>query len=229
MSDNVMSRRRGLVLLGAMAGTAWASEALKPRQHLSLSKPPVQLEQQIPKVLGNWTVDASIIPLLPDAQLQAKLDALYSQLLARTYVNPQGQRVMLSIAYGADQSSEATAVHRPEFCYSAQGFRVTNAGRETLGLGGKSLEAQRLIAEMGPRFEPITYWVTLDEHASLPGLSRKLDQLRYGLRGQIPDGMLVRVSTVGLPKEQSFAVQREFLETLYGAVSPTVRGRYFGS
>lgn len=229
MSENVMSRRRGLVLLGAMAGTAWASEALKPRQHLSLTKPPVQLEQQIPKVLGNWTVDASIIPLLPDAQLQAKLDALYSQLLARTYVNPQGQRVMLSIAYGADQSSEATAVHRPEFCYSAQGFRVTNAGRETLGLGGKSLEAQRLIAEMGPRFEPITYWVTLDEHASLPGLSRKLDQLRYGLRGQIPDGMLVRVSTVGLPKEQSFAVQREFLETLYGAVSPTVRGRYFGS
>lgn len=212
-----------------MAGTAWASEALKPRQHLSLSKPPVQLEQQIPKVLGKWTVDASIIPLLPDAQLQAKLDALYSQLLARTYVNPQGQRVMLSIAYGADQSSEATAVHRPEFCYSAQGFRVTNAGRETLGLGGKSLEAQRLIAEMGPRFEPITYWVTLDEHASLPGLSRKLDQLRYGLRGQIPDGMLVRVSTVGLPKEQSFAVQREFLETLYGAVSPAVRGRYFGS
>jgi EpsI family protein len=82
---------------------------------------------------------------------------------------------------------------------------------------------------MGPRFEPITYWVTLDEHASLPGLSRKLDQLRYGMRGQIPDGMLVRVSTVGLPQEQSFAVQKEFLETLYGAISPTVRGRYFGS
>jgi EpsI family protein len=229
MPDAVMSRRKGLALLAAMAGTALASETLKPRNHLALTKPPVQLEQQIPKVLGNWVVDSNVIPLLPDAQLQAKLDALYSQLLARTYVNPQGQRVMLSIAYGSDQSSEATAVHRPEFCYSAQGFRVTNAGREMLALGGKSLEAQRLIAEMGPRFEPITYWVTLDEHASLPGLSRKLDQLRYGLRGQIPDGMLVRVSTVGLPKEQSFAVQREFLETLYGAVSPTVRGRYFGS
>lgn len=229
MSEKGMSRRRGLVLLGAMASTAWASEAFKPRQHLSLTKLPVQLEQQIPKVLGNWTVDASIVPLLPDATLQAKLDVLYSQLLARTYVNPQGQRVMLSIAYGADQSSEATAVHRPEFCYSAQGFRVKNVGREVLSFGSKNIEVQRLIGEMGPRFEPITYWVTLDEHASLPGLSRKLDQLRYGLRGQIPDGMLVRVSTVGLPQEQSFAVQKEFLETLYGAISPTVRGRYFGS
>lgn len=179
--------------------------------------------------MGGWVVDASIIPLLPDASLQSKLDALYSQLLARTYVNAQGQRVMLSIAYGADQSSEATAVHRPEFCYSAQGFRVRSAGRHTLSFGPRQIEVQRLISEMGSRFEPITYWVTLDEHASLPGLSRKLDQLRFGLRGQIPDGMLLRVSTIGLSQAQSFAVQEEFLETLYRAISPAVRTRYFGS
>ncbi|KQY82879.1 hypothetical protein ASD35_25330 [Pelomonas sp. Root1444] len=179
--------------------------------------------------MGGWVVDASIIPLLPDASLQSKLDALYSQLLARTYVNAKGQRVMLSIAYGADQSSEATAVHRPEFCYSAQGFRVRNAGRHTLSFGPRQIEVQRLISEMGSRYEPITYWVTLDEHASLPGLSRKLDQLRFGLRGQIPDGMLLRVSTIGLSQAQSFAVQEEFLETLYGAISPAVRTRYFGS
>lgn len=224
-----MTRRRGVILLGAMAGTAWASEALKPTQRLSLTKAPIQLEQQVPRALGGWVVDASIIPLLPDASLQARLDALYSQLLARTYVNAAGQRVMLSIAYGADQSSEATAVHRPEFCYSAQGFRVRNAGRHTLNFGTQHVEVQRLIGEMGSRFEPITYWVTLDEHATLPGLSRKLDQLRYGLRGQIPDGMLLRVSTVGLPQEQSFAVQQEFLETLYQAISPSIRSRYFGS
>jgi len=229
MSDRFMTRRRGLVLLGAMACTAAASEALKPRQRLSLTKPPIQLEQQVPSVIAGWAIDASIVPLLPDASLQARLDSLYSQLLARTYVNARGQRVMLSIAYGADQSSEATAVHRPEFCYSAQGFRVSSAGRHLLALGQQRIEVQRLIGEMGGRFEPITYWVTLDEHATLPGLSRKLDQLRYGLKGQIPDGMLLRVSTVGLPQEQSFAVQQEFLEALYEAVSPPVRSRYFGS
>lgn len=229
MPDPVFSRRRGLVLLAAMAGTAWGSEALKPRQHLSLTKLPIQLERQVPKTLGGWVVDSSIIPLLPDASLQARLDALYSQLLARTYVNASGQRVMLSIAYGADQSSEATAVHRPEFCYSAQGFRIRDAGRHRLALGPQQIEVQRLIAEMAGRFEPITYWVTLDEHATLPGLSRKLDQLRFGLKGQIPDGMLIRVSTVGLPQEESFAVQQEFLETLYGSIPLTVRGRYFGS
>lgn len=229
MPDKGMSRRRGLVLLGAMAGTAWASEAFKPRERLSLTKPPIQLAQQVPTKLDGWVVDTSIMPLVADASLQSKLDALYSQLLARTYVNAAGQRVMLSIAYGADQSSESTAVHRPEFCYSAQGFRVRGVGRHKLSVGTRQIDVLRLVGEMGSRFEPITYWVTLDEKASLPGLSRKLDQLSYGLKGQIPDGMLVRVSTVGLPEAQSFAVQEQFLEALYQGLAPAVRTRYFGS
>lgn len=229
MPDIRMSRRRGLVLLASMAGGAAVAEAMKPRERLSLTKAPIQLEQQVPTLLAGWRVDTSLIPLLPDASLQAKLDALYSQLLARTYVNAAGQRVMLSIAYGADQSSEATAVHRPEFCYSAQGFRVSGAGRHTLTLGQRQIEVQRLISQMGSRYEPITYWVTLDERASLPGLNRKLDQLRYGLRGLIPDGMLVRVSTIGLQQDESFAVQQAFLEALYEAVPAAVRARYFGS
>lgn len=229
MPESRMSRRRGLVLLTCMAGGAVAAEAMKPRERLSLTKAPIELEKQVPVTLGGWRVDTSIVPLVPDAGLQAQLDALYSQLLARTYVNAAGQRVMLSIAYGADQSSESTAVHRPEFCYSAQGFRVTGAGRHVLIVGGQQLQVQRLIGQMGGRYEPITYWVTLDERASLPGLSRKLDQLRYGLRGLIPDGMLVRVSTVGLQQAESFAVQQSFLDALYEAVPAAVRPRYFGS
>lgn len=229
MPDVRMSRRRGLALLASMAAGAAAAEAMKPRERLSLTKDPIQLEQQVPTVLNGWRVDTSIIPLLPDAGLQEKLDALYSQLLARTYVNATGQRVMLSIAYGADQSSESTAVHRPEFCYSAQGFRVSDAGRHSLTLGTRQIQVQRLIGRMGSRYEPITYWVTLDERASLPGLNRKLDQLRYGLRGLIPDGMLIRVSTIGLQQDESFAVQQAFLEALYEAVPAAVRARYFGS
>lgn len=223
-----LSRRKSIVLLASMAGSVAAAEALRPRERLSLTKPPIQLDKQVPTAFGEWKVDASIVPLLPDASVQAQLDTLYSQVLARTYVNPQGQRVMLSIAYGADQSSESTAVHRPEFCYSAQGFRVRDAGQGQLSLDGKPLLVQRLTGEMGGRYEPISYWVTLDEQAILPGLSRKLTQLRYGLRGQIPDGMLVRVSTIGMRLEESFQLQERFLRALYAIVDPTVRYRYFG-
>jgi hypothetical protein len=108
-----------VMVVGAVAG-----EWLRPTLRLAEVKPAIQLEQQIPEAFGEWRLDRSIRPVLPDPSLQAMLDSLYSQVLARTYVNAQGQRIMLSIAYGSDQSNEATAVHRPEFCYSAQGFRV---------------------------------------------------------------------------------------------------------
>jgi EpsI family protein len=156
------------------------------------------------------------------------LNELYSQTLARTYINAKGQRIMLSIAYGSDQSNEATAVHRPEFCYSAQGFRVRTLSKETVKIGQTLVPVARVLAQLGQRNEPITYWVTLDEAATLPGVGRKLQQIRYGLRGEIPDGMLVRVSSISTSEPDAFALQQSFLDEMYAAVPAEVRGRYFG-
>jgi exosortase B len=219
-------RVAGLVLL--MGAALLAARLLQPTHRIAEHKPPIALEQQVPEAFGEWRLDRSIAPVVPDPGLQALLNSLYSQTLARTYVNAAGQRVMLSIAYGSDQSNEATAVHRPEFCYSAQGFRVARGAAETLSIGGTQVPAQRLVAELGRRVEPITYWVTLDEVATLPGVGRKLQQIRYGLGGQIPDGMLVRVSSIAPEAAQSFALQQRFLEQLHAAVPAEVRTRYFG-
>jgi EpsI family protein len=214
-----------VMVLGSLAG-----EWLRPTQRLSEVKPPIQLERQVPEAFGEWRLDRSVRPVLPDPSLQAMLDSLYSQVLARTYINAQGQRIMLSIAYGSDQSNEATAVHRPEFCYSAQGFRVAVLRRESIEVGQTSVPVARVRATMGQqRIEPITYWVTLDEAATLPGLGRKLQQIRYGLKGQIPDGMLVRVSSISPDDALAFALQQRFIDQLYQAVPADVRARYFGS
>lgn len=190
---------------------------------------PIRLESQVPLRFSDWQLDPSIAPILPDPSLQAKLDQIYSQTLARTYVNSAGQRVMLSIAYGGDQGSDSTQAHRPEFCYTAQGFSVQRIGLATVNFGPHQIATSRLLGRMGQRFEPITYWMTLNQEAVLPGLSRKLSQIRFGLSGLIPDGMLVRVSTVGLNEAESFRLQEIFLDQLYSAMSPEVRVRYFGS
>ena len=61
-------------------------------------------------------------------------------------------------------------------------------------------------------------------------LGRKLTQLDYGLRGQIADGMLVRVSSFGAKDEEGqFALQQRFLSDLYVAMPLAMRGRYFGT
>ena len=220
---------RVLVLVALMVLAAVAGEIMQPTYRLAEHKPRIALESQVPEAFGEWRIDRSIVPVVPDPTLQAMLDVLYSQTLARTYINKQGQRVMLSIAYGSDQSSEATAVHRPEFCYSAQGFRVQTLEKSMLKIQGTEVPVARLVGILGQRVEPITYWVTLDEAATLPGFGRKMQQIRYGLRGQIPDGMLVRVSTISASNADAFAVQQRFLEQMYAAVPAEVRTRYFGA
>lgn len=220
---------RMLVLTAVMVLGFIAGELMRPTLRLAEVKPPIQLEQQIPEAFGEWRIDRSIRPILPDPSLQAMLDSLYSQVLARTYINAQGQRIMLSIAYGSDQGNEATAVHRPEFCYSAQGFRVAVLNRERITVGETEVPVARVRATLGQRMEPITYWVTLDETATLPGFGRKWQQIRYGLMGQIPDGMLVRISSISANDQQAFELQQQFIEQMYVAVPADVRNRYFGS
>jgi len=220
---------QSLLVAALMVGAAVAANTYKPTQRLADLKPKIELDRQIPKTFGDWTEDLSQIPILPNPQVQAKLDVLYSSTLARTYRNKAGQRVMLSIAYGSDQSSEATSVHRPEFCYSAQGFKVNNLGEATAAIGSRNLSVQRLRGVLGQRREPITYWITLDETATLPGFSRKYEQLRFGLRGQIPDGLLFRVSSIGSDDGESFNLQEQFLNDLAASMEPTILKRYFGS
>ena len=228
-SPQRVSLARVVTLLVVIVVTAFAGEWLRPTVRLSEVKARIVLEQQIPQQFGEWRIDNSIRPVVPDPSLQAMLDTLYSQTLARTYINASGERIMLSIAYGSDQSNEATAVHRPEFCYSSQGFRVKALGDVSLTVGQTSFPAARVLASLGQRMEPITYWVTLDESATLPGLGRKIAQIRYGLRGEIPDGMLVRVSSISADQGTAFALQQRFLDQLYGAIGADVRTRYFGS
>lgn len=222
-------RPAAAVLFVCMTALAVAAESFKPTERVAESKPPINLEAQVPEAFGDWVLDKSIVPIAPAPDVQASLDKLYSATLSRTYRNSAGQRVMLSIAYGSDQSSEATAVHRPEFCYSAQGFRVFGAGEARIALGSYDLPAQRLIAQQGQRVEPITYWITIDEEATLPGIGRKLEQLRYGLQGKIPDGMLFRISTIGIDEAAAFQVQEGFVRSLYSVFDINFRNRYFGN
>lgn len=220
---------QSLLVFALMMAATLAASSYKPTDRLSDHKAKIELDQQVPTSFADWTQDSTQMPVLPNPQVQAKLDVLYSSTLARTYRNKAGQRVMLSIAYGSDQSSEATSVHRPEFCYSAQGFKVYNHGEATVAIGNRNLQVQRLVGVLGQRREPITYWITLDETATLPGLSRKYQQLRYGLRGQIPDGLLLRVSSISGNDLEGYKLQVKFLNDLATGMAPSIVARYFGN
>jgi EpsI family protein len=219
---------RSLLLGIAMVSAAGLAIALQPTTHLADTLPKFELEKIIPREFADWRLDNSIVPVQVSPDVQAKLDQIYSQVLTRTYVNGAGERVMLSIAYGGDQSGEATHVHRPEFCYVGQGFKVTRSADDELSTPFGQLPVRRLVAVKGPRQEPITYWITMGDHATLPGAQRKLLQIAYGLTGNVPDGMLVRVSSLTNNNAAGYALQARFIRDMISSVDATLRPRVVG-
>lgn len=220
----------GLALATAcMFGAAYCAEALKPTVSLADIKPKIVLDQLIPTQFGTWKEVPSLRPVLPDPTVQRVIDSAYSQTLARGYVNEKGQIVMLTVAYGKDQNSESTAAHRPEFCYTGQGFTVRELGVHEAQMAHHALTMRQLVGTRENYVEHISYWVTLDEKATLPGLGRKLAQMRYGLHGQIADGMLVRVSSASRDAQAAERVHDVFIRDLEQQIPSAFRSRFFGS
>jgi EpsI family protein len=173
----------------------------------------VSLETLVPRKIGDWRVDPTVVPIEVSPDVRAQLDKFYDQTLARTYVNSLGEKIMLSIAYGSDQS-RSLQLHRPEVCYVAQGFSVSARVTTLISLELRTIPAVRLVAQMGRRNEPITYWMRVGNDFALSGPQQMLLRYRYGLSGQIPDGMLVRVSSIGWDREEQYRLQQAFIADL---------------
>ena len=216
------------VALGvAMAFTAVATRALTPATRLADARARFDLVASIPTEFAGWSVDTSLAPVAPNPDSQAALDRIYDQTLARTYVDANGQRVMLSIAYGGDQS-RALQLHLPEICYVAQGFQIVQKGEGILASGFGSVPVKRLVARADVRIEPITYWITVGDQATRAGIAQKFQLLAYGLSGKIPDGMLVRVSTIDADARAAYRVHDGFATALLTALTAQSRTRLLG-
>ena len=221
------ARRRAALFFGASVLASGASVALVPHRKTAAPNPIGKRAARVPQPSDGWADDHSIPMILPSPDVQAKLDAIYNQVVSRTYVSARGERIMLSIAYGGDQSDGLRA-HRPEVCYSAQGFSTRDLQDGRLALPGRTIPVRRLVATQGPRIEPITYWMTIGTQVARTGLETKLAQLRYSTRGLIPDGLLMRVSNISRDAAPSFRLHDAFMNALVAAVPAQDRWRLVG-
>ena len=220
-------RIKAFVAMCLMVASAAAGHLWLPTQHMADSRPKFELDTVFPKQFADWTVDERMPVQLVSPVTQALLSKIYNQTLSRTYVNSKQQRIMLSIAYGGDQS-EGTRAHRPEVCYPAQGFEILSSEFGSVKTPDHAVRVRRLVAKLGPRIEPITYWVVVGDHIALSGTEQKLQQMRYSIGGVIPDGMLVRVSNIDPDKAEAFALQDAFVLDLTTALRQDARTRVVG-
>jgi len=228
MSDPSLTRRAAIAAI-LMAAAAVSGQAMVPTKRMALLRGPFKLTDIVPTTFGNWRVDNESVAGIINPQTAAILNKLYSQLLDRIYVDDADHRIMLSIAYGADQADDDVQLHYPEVCYPAQGFRVRNNQTALLALSEGDVRVRRLETQFGDsRYEPVTYWTIVGDKQSLSGLDRKISEIRHGLHGEIVDGLLFRVSSLDRDYQHGFKVQESFIGDLVRALKPAARKQLVG-
>jgi EpsI family protein len=227
MSDEFL-RRRLLIAGGAALLAVGGAKALSPTQRLADTLGSLNLETDVPKQFDTWKAQPYQANMVINPQQQVLLKKIYSQILERTYRHADGYRVMLAIAYGGDQRDELSA-HYPEGCYPSQGFKIRQTQQGSIPVPGGELAVRKLDTALGSsRPEPVTYWAMVGHYPVLGGYKKRFADLKYTLRGVIPDGLLFRVSSIDRDTEAAYRRQAEFAKSLLASVAAEPRKRLSG-
>jgi len=210
-------QRRDFLVGGACLFGAAAAQALRPRNRVTLIGS-AKLEDITPSNFGPWRQIhmGQVLQPRTEGTLAAEL---YSQMLGRVYQHTSGDYVMLALAYG-DTQSDLLQLHRPETCYPAFGFAISDFSRGTIDIGSAHVQTRSLIAKATDRLENVTYWTRVGEYLPTTQAEQREDKLKIALAGIIPDGILVRASSLGADAERSLALNHGFLRDLVLAIEP---------
>jgi EpsI family protein len=217
--------RRSMLIGTALLGVGGVAMARQPKPNAT----PVRkeaLDRMVPAQIGGWAYrDTSGLVLPPPDGLS---DSLYSGLVTRTYVSPDRLPMMLLVAYSNVQDG-MLQVHRPETCYPASGYRLSPTHFEHVpnGVGG-GISASAFSADGISRTEQVLYWTRIGNLFPTSWLDQRLAVVRANLDGVIPDGVLVRISTLAPDMDAAHADLAAFAAQLVKSASPTARQLLIG-
>jgi EpsI family protein len=217
--------RRSLLLGTGFVAVAGAAFAVTPRRH-EKTLGHNRLSDVIPAQAGPWTLAPQGGLILPDANQPTDI---YDQVLARYYVAPSLPAMMLLIAYGAAQGG-LMQVHRPEICYASSGFAISDDRAINLLLAPRRrIAAKTFLASREDRTEQVLYWTRISDAFPTDIPSQRLTMLELGLRGVIPDGVVVRCSTLGADLQNGEQVLLAFVDSLVASAGPAGRDLLLGA
>ena len=222
-SENIS--RRSLFVGAGFATVACGALAITPRRHertLGRSR----LEDVIPVQVGPWRVAAGQGLVLPDA---GQPSDVYDQVSARAYLGPALPTMMLLVAYGAAQSG-LMKVHRPEVCYASSGFSILDdRATDIPSATGEIIAAKSFLAVREDRTEQVLYWTRISNAFPRDLTAQRLVMLNLGVRGVIPDGVLVRCSTFGADVANGKTALLTFVRNLLASAGPAGRDILIGA
>jgi len=215
------------IMAACLFAANWLSPKTKWFEHLGSPN----YETITPKNFGDWSLDPQASNTgVVDPQVQDKVASIYSEVVSRVYVHrPSGRRIMLSIAYG-DKQTFSNQLHRPEACYSSQGFKILSLNEHDKSFIGEQINVAHMQVSLGNRSEYVSYFIRIGDRI-LKGPSLELNKARIhmAVNGYVADGLLFRVSEISSDSQSTYELQDSFIEQLLSAVDSKNRESFIPS
>ncbi len=211
--------RRHMLIGGAMLCASGVAFARRPQ----VANPVVDadlFEEWVPGRFGAWSVRSESGVLLPPPD--ALSDRLYDNLVTRVYAAPGEPMVMLLLAYNNAQNG-VLQVHRPETCYPVGGFVLSETENVDLPLGGSPIPSNFFTAVGPDRTEQVAYFTRLGDDFPRSWFEQRVAVMEANLQGEIPDGIMMRVSVIGTNPERAKTVLSQFANGFYEASPQPLR------
>jgi len=221
------------LLFVLMLTAALLAVLMRPTFNIADEQSMSSLTDFIPQQFGDWQeVSTGLMQVGLTTNTADKGDDYpYDQVLSRTYKNSDNQTVMLTIAWGGKQRQEVK-IHRPELCYAAQGFEIKKLKDTDFGIastGNKAVTGKDMLAFNPKYIEAVSYWIRIGDIYSGNAWQTRLYIFKTGLEGVIPDGVLVRASSIINDEknaESAYQLNKRFLQDLVKNVD-SAKGRSF--
>lgn len=222
MSETGLAARVGRreLLLGGLAAAASAVATARTPHPAAAATLPAAIDALVPDRAGAWQAAPTRDVVLPAPD--ALRDRLYDDLVTRIYSVPGQPAVMLLLAYKAVQDG-VVQIHRPEVCYPASGFTLDRPERLALPLAGQEIPCMAYAASRGGRTEHLLYFTRIGASFPLSWAAQRWAVLAANLHGTVPDGLLLRVSTLAADRAAALPTLARFLPELAAAGSPGFR------
>ncbi len=228
MTDSVgrkLVARRAVLVGGAMVAAGLTAQVLMPRKS-ERGPTATKIDPLMPSTIAGWTFTTreGVVQTQETTPIEG-----YDQLITRVYTGTGLPTIMLLIAYGSTQGG-SLQLHRPETCYPGEGFSIRNTANADLRLdGADKIAAQTFTAVRDERVEHLLYWTRISEYFPRTTSEEYLGIIRRVVNGIVPDGVLVRLSTIGTDAPTGMAALDRFASGLIWRSPDALRRVLIGS
>lgn len=193
------------------------------------SKP--DLERLVSLHPPGWKmVEDQQVKLLWDESVLSEYDVVAS----RRYQRADGRRVLVIMTWSGDGFRRQG--HDQQVCYIASGFAVTPPRFVSISTSAGSIEAMAFSASRAAMEEDVVFWrVTdgirergIDSRSTIVHRFQRLLYLPDLFRGELPDNLMVRVSSIRLRDNQPTSAHVDYIREWLRAISSADRAQIMG-